>query len=360
MASSTCALPLRSRSLHSAGNWSRNRIAESSRRTIHASTSYMNEAGITYRSDIPPHLRPQDILTTLHSFPTLEPIKFLHYSPLLLGVPLRKDILHRAVIYEGDCTRQGTASTKWRSEVHGSNRKIRPQKGSGRARLGDKKSPMLRGGGVAFGPKPRNFATALPRQLYDAAWRVALSYRYRKGELVVVDSLSIPDEGIEQGKAHYWIHKWMETLGWDRRQKGSVLITSQQHSGNESLFQALNKDLKKQGMVRLAEEVDVKNLLSMGRIVIEREALNNLLSAHAPKPRQLTRAAWADDKARYGLEKAGSGFAPQTVINSDHHDMDSETQDVADVLAASEEALDDLDEVYDLAAEENEPPRARV
>ncbi|TID18234.1 50S ribosomal protein L4 [Venturia nashicola] len=354
MASSTCALPLRSKSLRMATNWSKKCIKESSRRTIHTSDPPISPRGITYHSNIPSHLRPKDILTTLHTFPTLEPTEFLSYSPLLLGVPLRKDILHRAVIYEGDRTRQGTASTKWRSEVHGSNRKIRPQKGSGRARLGDKKSPMLRGGGVAFGPKPRNFATGLPRKVYDAAWRVALSYRYRKGELLVVDSLGIPTEFIDEGKAHVWMQKWMETLGWDRKEKGSVLITRKQTPANESLYQALNQDLKKQGMVRPADGVDVKNVLSMGRIVIEWSALNEILKAHAPEapiqaaPHLTTR-----------LESKGP-VSQETTVDFDQYALDQETEDVEDILKASEEALDDLDDVYDLAEEEMEPPRARA
>ncbi|RDI76363.1 hypothetical protein Vi05172_g13650 [Venturia inaequalis] len=347
MASSTCALPLRCRWIRPAANWSQKCIkVQSSHRTIH-----IGSKDITYPSDIPSHLRPKDILTTLRTFPAFEPIKFLSYSPLLLGVPLRKDILHRAIIYEGDRTRQGTASTKWRSEIHGSNRKIRPQKGSGRARLGNKKSPMLRGGGVAFGPKPRNFATELPRQVYDAAWRGALSYRYRKGELVVVNSLRIPGNGIEEGKRHVWMQKWMEALGWDRREKGSVLVTSEQTPANASLYQALNEDLKKQGMVRPAGEVDVKNMLSMGRIVIERLALNKILRAHAPE--EPIRVA-----SGLTTRVASEDFMSQdTAGNFDQYAMDRETEDEEDVLAASEEALDDLDDIYDLAEDDAEPPR---
>ena len=141
-----------------------------------------------------PHPRNPFLTTTtatLHAFPSLEPTRFATYPSTHLLVPLRKDILHRAVIYEGDATRQGTANTKWRSEVHGSNRKIRPQKGTGSARLGDKKSPMLKGGGVAFGPKPRDFATGLNRRVYDLAWRIALSYRYRTGNCFSSTTLRI-------------------------------------------------------------------------------------------------------------------------------------------------------------------------
>ena len=123
-----------------------------------------------------------EVTTTVYSFPEFEPLRFAQYPENHLYLPLRKDILQRAIIFEADNARQGTASTKWRSEVHGSGKKIRPQKGQGMARLGDKKSPMLRGGGVAFGPKPRDFSTKLPRKIYDLAWRTALSYRYRRGE----------------------------------------------------------------------------------------------------------------------------------------------------------------------------------
>ena len=128
------------------------------------------------------------VLTMIYSWPRLEPLRFEKYSSKQLYLPLRRDILHRAVVYEGDKTRQGTASTKWRKDVHGSGRKVVPQKGSGRARAGDKKSPIRRGGGVAFGPHPRDFSTGLQRKVYDLAWRTALSYRYRRGELIVLDN----------------------------------------------------------------------------------------------------------------------------------------------------------------------------
>lgn len=91
------------------------------------------------------------------------------------------------MIFEADAARQGTASTKTRWEVRGSGRKLYRQKGTGRARVGDKNSPLRRGGGVSHGPKPRDFSTDLNRKVYDRAWRTALSYRYRRGELVVVD-----------------------------------------------------------------------------------------------------------------------------------------------------------------------------
>ena len=59
-----------------------------------------------------------------YSWPDMKPERMIHYSQRLLQMPIRHDILHRAVVYEGDATRQGTASTKWRDEVHGSHRKL--------------------------------------------------------------------------------------------------------------------------------------------------------------------------------------------------------------------------------------------
>jgi len=220
---------------------------------------------------VPSHIAPQTVLTTLHSFPALEPLKYIHYPTTHLALPLRRDILHRAIIYEGDATRSGTASTKWRSEVHGSGRKIRPQKGTGKARLGDKKSPMLKGGGRAFGPKPRDFSTGLQKKVYDLAWRTALSYRWRRGELVVVEDgadISSPDKSL--------IEEIFARHGWGREGGRSLFITEEVR---ENLFEAL-EGAGKQGRALEVEDVDVKDLLTMGRLVVERGALDCMLIKH--------------------------------------------------------------------------------
>ena len=201
----------------------------------------------------------------------LEPRRFELYASNHLRLPLRKDILHRAVIYEGDKTRQGTASTKWRDEVHGSGRKLRPQKGTGRARLGDKKSPMLRGGGVAFGPKPRDFSTDLPRKIYDIAWRTALSHRYRKGELIVVED----GQDIEYDERRY-IKDIFAQHGWGKPHRRSTIVVA---SPRENLSRAL-ADASEDGRVLLRDEVDVKDLLETGRIIIEKQALDAILLDH--------------------------------------------------------------------------------
>ncbi|KAI9757060.1 MAG: 54S ribosomal protein, mitochondrial [Lichina confinis] len=211
------------------------------------------------------------ILTTLYSFPAMEPIRFEHYPANHLGLPLRKDILQRAVIYEADKTRQGTASTKWRDEIHGSGRKLRPQKGSGRARLGDRGSPMLRGGGVAFGPKPRDFSTKLPRKIYDLAWRTALSYRYSKGQLILIEN----GQDIEYLETPY-VKQMFERHGWGKPDGRSLIITN---GRPPNLFGAL-REAGEDGRALHRSDVDVKDLLELGRIIIEKRALDKILKEH--------------------------------------------------------------------------------
>ena len=228
------------------------------------------------------------VLATIHQFPSLEPLRFEQYPANHLYLPTRRDILHRAVIYEGDKTRRGTASTKTRYEVRGSARKIRPQKGSGRARLGDKKSPMLRGGGVAFGPKPRDFSTELQKKVYHLAWRTALSYRYRKGELIIVDNameIEAPSTRL-LGDIFGYQDK---LLGKGR----SLLVTLEERPLLEQAL--MDMDRGKQAVTW--EEVDVKNLLELSRIIIERDALHNILLTHqedlthkTPRPTSIIRS----------------------------------------------------------------------
>ncbi|KAI9890422.1 MAG: 54S ribosomal protein, mitochondrial [Vezdaea aestivalis] len=212
------------------------------------------------------------VLTTVHSFPSMEPTQFEYYPSNQLFLPFRRDILHRAVIFEGDKTRQGTASTKWRYEVHGGLRKLRPQKGTGAARLGDRKSPMLKGGGVAFGPKPRDFSTDLPRKIYDLAWRTALSYRYRRGQLIVVeDKMDLDEPSVGLLRHIFDAHGW--TGG-----SGTPMVVTKKHRRN--LFHALEQS-GRNGQAKTQDDVDVKDLLSMSRVVIERRALKSILQTHS-------------------------------------------------------------------------------
>lgn len=130
---------------------------------------------------------------------------------------------------------------------------------------------MLRGGGVAFGPKPRDFSTELQKKVYDLAWRTALSYRFRKGELIIVDNAM----EIESPSTRLLgdIFKHHEKL---RGRGRSLLVTLEERP---LLEQAL-VEMDRGEQTLTWEEVDVKNLLELSRIIIERDALHNILLSH--------------------------------------------------------------------------------
>jgi large subunit ribosomal protein L4 len=107
----------------------------------------------------------------------------------------KEHVLHRAVVAELDSRRRYTASTKGRSEVTGSGAKLYRQKGTGRARAGDAKSPIRHGGGTWGGPKPKpaRYGKRINRKEARAAFHGALSAKARDGELYVLDSLSFEE-----------------------------------------------------------------------------------------------------------------------------------------------------------------------
>ena len=105
----------------------------------------------------------------------------------IFGVPVRGHVLHEVVTWQRACRRSGAASTKSRGEVKGGGRKPWRQKGTGRARVGSTRSPIWRGGGVIFGPKPRSYAYALPKKVRRLALKMALSSKLEAGQLLVLD-----------------------------------------------------------------------------------------------------------------------------------------------------------------------------
>ena len=106
----------------------------------------------------------------------------------IFGLPIRKDILHRMVNWHLAKRRSGNHKTKQRSEIRGSTAKPFRQKGTGRARQGDKKAPHLRGGGVAFGPVVRNHDHKLPKKVRRLALKTALSVKQADGKLIILDN----------------------------------------------------------------------------------------------------------------------------------------------------------------------------
>src|SRR5208283_415307 len=108
------------------------------------------------------------------------------------GVHVHDAVIHQAVVMYNANQRQGTASTKTRSEVSGGGKKPWAQKGTGRARQGSTRSPLWKKGGITFGPKPRDFGYRVPKKVRDAALRESLNAKFLGNHLVCVESLDVP------------------------------------------------------------------------------------------------------------------------------------------------------------------------
>ncbi|KAG7099126.1 hypothetical protein E1B28_000999 [Marasmius oreades] len=179
-------------------------------------------------------------------------------DPEIFNHPIRRDILHLVVTHYRDSLRQGSANTKTRGEVRGSGAKIRPQKGSGKARLGDAQSPMLRGGGVAFGPKPRDFSTKLPRKVIQMGMRIALSAKVREQKFGVMTRLDWPN-----GRTKYLSQR---LSGFQQ----TLFIT-----GEDQVSTGIQRAIRNIPFVALtkADEVNVYELLQWSRIILDCKAV---------------------------------------------------------------------------------------
>ena len=108
----------------------------------------------------------------------------------IFGIEPNIPVMHQVVTAQLAAKRQGTHSTKTRSEVRGGGAKPWRQKGTGRARAGSSNSPIWRGGGIAHGPKPRDYSQKTPKKMVKLALRSALSDRASEGNVIVVESWS--------------------------------------------------------------------------------------------------------------------------------------------------------------------------
>jgi large subunit ribosomal protein L4 len=110
----------------------------------------------------------------------------------VFGAEVKTHLLHHAVVAQLAARRSGTASTKTRTYVSGGGKKPFRQKGTGRARMGSSRSPLLRGGGTVFGPHPRSYEIKVNRKAMKAALRSALSSKAKENKLFLVDDLDLP------------------------------------------------------------------------------------------------------------------------------------------------------------------------
>ncbi len=129
---------------------------------------------------------------------TGEQVGEIELSDSVFGIEPNKTVLHTAVVNYLANQRQGTQSTLTRSEVSGGGRKPWRQKGTGHARQGSIRAPQWKHGGIALGPKPRSYTFRINKKVRRLAIRSALSAKLAAGELVVLDTISLPEIKTKQ------------------------------------------------------------------------------------------------------------------------------------------------------------------
>jgi large subunit ribosomal protein L4 len=127
-----------------------------------------------------------------------EKISQLEINEDLFEKLVRKDILHQVVLSQLASKRSGTASTKTRADVNASGKKLYKQKGTGNARVGNEGAQHRRGGGVAFGPKPRTYSIKIHKKLKKTAIRMALTDKLQSDRLVVIEDFNLSEIKTKQ------------------------------------------------------------------------------------------------------------------------------------------------------------------
>jgi large subunit ribosomal protein L4 len=172
------------------------------------------------------------------------------------------EAVHQTVVAYNAAQRMGTACTKNVGEVAGTNKKPWRQKGTGRARAGSFQSPLWRGGGVVFGPKPRDFSKKVNRSSRQLALRKALSERLKAGDVMIVDDLKLPSP------------KTRDFLGvlTALQVEGTALIVA---GGEEKNLRLASRNIAR---IELAtgESVNTYQVLRSGKLVFTRGAFEQV------------------------------------------------------------------------------------
>ena len=213
-------------------------------------------------------------MSTIKVFnPAGEPAGELTFADERLVLDKGEQAVKDVVVAIQNAFRAGTASTLSKGEVAGSNKKPWKQKGTGRARAGYRQSPVWRGGGVAFGPKPRDFSQKINRKVQQLAFTRALSEKIAGGQTMVIDTIDLAEPKTKLLKA------LLAKLGLDR----SVLIVLDQH---EEKVMLAARNLQKVEVVSAAE-VDVYSLL-LYRTLVATKAGFEALTARMRKKTEVS------------------------------------------------------------------------
>ena len=185
----------------------------------------------------------------------------------LFGAPVNQALIHQAALRQMAGRRLGTADTQTRGEVTGGGRKPWRQKGTGRARQGSRRSPQWAGGGVVFGPHPRDYGQRMPAKMRRAALRGVLSAKQAEGAVRVVEAIGLVEIGTRA---------MLERLdGWKAEGKVLLVLAARDETTERSC-----RNLR-QVRVILADSLNVVDLLDADTIVFTREAIDRAQEVYA-------------------------------------------------------------------------------
>ena len=191
-----------------------------------------------------------------------EKVKDLTLNDSIWNVEVNNAVMHDAIIVAQASQRQGTASSKTRSEVSGGGRKPYKQKGTGNARQGSIRAPHYPGGGIVFGPKPRNYDKKQNRKERRLALKSALTSKLQNKELVVVDELNLASNKTKE------FNQILNNLNVN----GKALIVSA--TENENLYLASRNNNKVAYM--LTNEINVLDLIATDYLVIDESSIKKI------------------------------------------------------------------------------------
>jgi len=188
-------------------------------------------------------------------------------SPEVFEVRPHVPLMHKAVVAHLANRRSGTADTQTRGEVRGGGRKPWRQKGTGRARQGSIRAPHWTGGGVVFGPHPRNYGLGMPKKMRRLALRSALSVKLAEGQIKVVDDLKMETISTK---------RLVEILGNIGAEEKTMLILAEPDG-------VISKSARNVPWiaVRVAPSISTYDLLNADMVVFVKDALAKIEEAHA-------------------------------------------------------------------------------
>ncbi len=185
----------------------------------------------------------------------------------IFGVEVNTHVMHMAVVNQLANKRQGTHSTKVKSEVSGGGKKPYRQKGTGRARQGSTRSAQWKGGGIIFGPKPRDYSYAIPKKVRRLALKSSLSSKASEGDIIVLDTLRFENIKTKNMAAV------LKNLGVD----STALVVIPERDENVVRSAGNLKGIQ----TAYVNTINVYDIMRHGKFIITKDALSKVSEVYA-------------------------------------------------------------------------------